>query len=117
MSEAPGDITVMLAAASQGDRDSAARLLPLVYQELRKLAASRLAATPPGNTLQPTALVHEAFLERFSTEIAVLVDEPINALMEVHPAVGRAIGALREGLVSLHPGGGGRYGTFELLVA
>lgn len=62
MSEAPGDITVMLAAASQGDRDSAARLLPLVYQELRKLAASRLAATPPGNTLQPTALVHEVYM-------------------------------------------------------
>lgn len=62
-------------------------------------------------------LVHEAFLDRFSTEIAVLVDESIDALLGVHPAVGRAIGALREGLVSLHPGGGGRYGTFELLVA
>lgn len=59
-------------------------------------------------------LVHEAYLKRFSTEIAVLVDEPIDALVKVHPGVGRAIGALREGLATLHPGGGGRYGTFEL---
>ncbi len=59
-------------------------------------------------------VVHESLLTRFSTEIAVLVDEPIESLVRVHPAVGRAIGALREGLVTLHPGGGGRYGTFEL---
>ncbi len=62
-------------------------------------------------------VVHEAFLERFSTEIAVLVDEPIDELVGVHPAVGRAIGALREGRVVLHPGGGGIYGTFQLLMA
>lgn len=46
----------------KGDPDASADLLPLVYAELRKLAASRLAAEPPGQTLQATALVHEAYL-------------------------------------------------------
>ena len=54
--------TRLLRAAQAGDADAAARLLPLVYEELRKLAQSRLARLPPGQTLQPTALVHEAYL-------------------------------------------------------
>ncbi|MFA6046265.1 MAG: sigma-70 family RNA polymerase sigma factor [Phycisphaerales bacterium] len=58
-----GDVTMMLQAAAQGDHDSAARLLPLVYEELRKLAAARLARVGSGNTLQPTALVHEVYLK------------------------------------------------------
>jgi RNA polymerase sigma factor (TIGR02999 family) len=49
-------------ASEQGDPHDAARLLPLVYVELRRLAASRLAREPSGHTLQPTALVHEAYL-------------------------------------------------------
>jgi RNA polymerase sigma factor (TIGR02999 family) len=56
------DITRILSEIEQGDRTSAAELLPLVYGELRKLAAARLAAERPGQTLQPTALVHEAYL-------------------------------------------------------
>jgi RNA polymerase sigma factor (TIGR02999 family) len=52
----------MLQAASSGDRAAAEQLLPLVYSELRALAQSRLARTPPGNTLQATALVHEAYM-------------------------------------------------------
>ena len=56
------DVTRVLAAAATGDDDAAQRLLPLVYEELRKLAVSMMARTPPGNTLQPTALVHEAYL-------------------------------------------------------
>jgi RNA polymerase sigma factor (TIGR02999 family) len=55
-------VTQILAAAQAGDREAAARLLPLVYAELRKLARARLARLPPGQTLQPTALVHEAYL-------------------------------------------------------
>lgn len=55
-------LTEVLRAASTGDRIAAAELLPLVYDELRKLARSRMADIPPGNTLQPTALVHEAFM-------------------------------------------------------
>ena len=45
-----------------GDRAASDALLPLVYDELRRLARARLAVTPPGNTLQPTALVHEAYI-------------------------------------------------------
>ena len=56
------EVTQLLAAVSAGDRRAAAELLPLVYDELRKLAAVRLAAEAPGHTLQPTALVHEAYL-------------------------------------------------------
>jgi RNA polymerase sigma factor (TIGR02999 family) len=56
------EITHLLAAAAHGDRQAAADLLPLVYEELRKLAAARMAAERPGHTLDATALVHEAYL-------------------------------------------------------
>jgi RNA polymerase sigma factor (TIGR02999 family) len=56
------DITRILAAANGGDPHAAAELLPLVYDELRKLAAARMAEEALGQTLQPTALVHEAYL-------------------------------------------------------
>src|SRR6478735_4116066 len=56
------DVTILFDAAAAGDRQAAADLLPLVYDELRRLAAARLADEPSGNTLQPTALVHEAYL-------------------------------------------------------
>jgi RNA polymerase sigma factor (TIGR02999 family) len=56
------DVTRLLSAIDQGDPQAAARLLPLVYAELRKLAAAKLAREKPGQTLQATALVHEAYL-------------------------------------------------------
>ena len=56
------EVTQILAAAEAGDPKAAAELLPLVYDELRKLAAARLADEKPGQTLQATALVHEAYL-------------------------------------------------------
>lgn len=56
------DVTQLLDAAAAGDQRAAAELLPLVYDELRKLAAIRMAAETPDQTLQPTALVHEAYL-------------------------------------------------------
>jgi RNA polymerase sigma factor (TIGR02999 family) len=56
------DITHILEAAQQGDPKAAEELLPLVYTELRKLAAAKMARELPGQTLQPTALVHEAWL-------------------------------------------------------
>lgn len=56
------NVTQLLDAAASGDRQAAADLLPLVYDELRKLATARLAEEKPGDTLQPTALVHEAYL-------------------------------------------------------
>src|SRR5262249_41398616 len=56
------DVTRILTAIEQGDPHAAEQLLPLVYDELRKLAAQRLAQEKPGHTLQATALVHEAYL-------------------------------------------------------
>ena len=56
------DLTQLLFALEQGDSSSADRLLPLVYAELRRLAAWHMAREKPGQTLQPTALVHEAWL-------------------------------------------------------
>jgi RNA polymerase sigma factor (TIGR02999 family) len=56
------DVTRILSAIEQGDLGAAEALLPLVYEELRKLAAQRLAQEKPGQTLQATALVHDAYL-------------------------------------------------------
>jgi RNA polymerase sigma factor (TIGR02999 family) len=56
------DVTRLLSAIEAGDPHAAEELLPLVYDELRELAAARLAAEKPGQTLQATALVHEAYL-------------------------------------------------------
>ena len=56
------DVTRLLDAAAAGDAQAAADLLPAVYAELRQLAAARLAGEKAGHTLQPTALVHEAYL-------------------------------------------------------
>jgi len=55
------DVTLILSAIEQGDPQAAEQLLPLVYEELRKLAAQRLTEEKPGQTLQATALVHEAY--------------------------------------------------------
>ncbi|MHC4219035.1 MAG: sigma-70 family RNA polymerase sigma factor [Planctomycetota bacterium] len=59
---ASGPITQLLNAASGGDGDAAAELLPLIYGELHRIAQARMAALRPGSTLQPTALIHEAYL-------------------------------------------------------
>jgi RNA polymerase sigma factor (TIGR02999 family) len=56
------EVTRILDAITQGDQGASAQLLPLIYAELRRLAAARLAREAPGHTLQPTALVHEAYL-------------------------------------------------------
>jgi RNA polymerase sigma factor (TIGR02999 family) len=62
------EITRVLEAIDRGEPKAASELLPLVYDELRKLAASRLAHEPPGHTLQATALVHEAYLRLVGDE-------------------------------------------------
>ena len=64
------DVTRILSQLQQGDRQRAEELLPLVYDELRKLAAQRLGQEKPGQTLQPTALVHEAYLRLVDSEQA-----------------------------------------------
>jgi RNA polymerase sigma factor (TIGR02999 family) len=62
------DVTRILQCIDQGDPTAADRLLPLVYEELRKLAAAKMAHEAPNQTLQPTALVHEAWLRLVGTE-------------------------------------------------
>ena len=62
-----GDVTRILSAIEQGDPSAAEQLLPLVYEELRQLAAHKMAQEAAGQTLQPTALVHEAYLRLVGT--------------------------------------------------
>jgi len=62
------DVTRILAAIEQGDARAADELLPLVYQELRRLAAQKMSHEPPGQTLQATALVHEAYIKLVGSE-------------------------------------------------
>src|SRR6266478_54087 len=64
------DVTHILSAIERGDPHAAKQLLPLVYEELRKLAAQKLAQEAPGQTLQATALVHEAYLRLVDVEKA-----------------------------------------------
>src|SRR5712671_6913541 len=64
------DVTGILSAIEQGDSNAAEQLLPLVYDELRKLAAAKLAREKPGQTLQATALVHEAYVRLVDAEQA-----------------------------------------------
>src|SRR3974377_420635 len=63
MGESAEAVTKILEAVGAGDKHAAEELLPLVYDELRRLATSRMAQQPPGQTLQATALVHEAWLK------------------------------------------------------
>jgi RNA polymerase sigma factor (TIGR02999 family) len=64
------DVTRILSAIEQGDPSAAGELLPLVYEELRKLAAQKMAQEAPGQTLQATALVHDAYLRLVDVESA-----------------------------------------------
>ena len=75
------EVTQLLSRLQGGDRQAAEQLLPLVYDELRKLAAQRLSQERPGQTLQATALVHEAYLrlvgdQRFENRQHFLVQQP-----------------------------------------
>jgi hypothetical protein len=64
------EVTRLLSTIEQGDVHASEQLFPLVYDELRRLAAQKLAQEPPGQTLQATALVHEAYLRLVDTEKA-----------------------------------------------
>jgi RNA polymerase sigma factor (TIGR02999 family) len=70
------DVTGILSAIEQGDPHAASQLLPLVYEELRRLAAQKLAREKPGQTLDATALVHEAYLRLVVTGDASAAREP-----------------------------------------
>jgi RNA polymerase sigma factor (TIGR02999 family) len=81
------DVTRILSAVEQGDPHAAEQLLPLVYDELRKLAAARLAAEKPGQTLDATALVHEAYLRL----IGVNPEQPWNGRGHFFAAAAKAM--------------------------
>jgi PHP family Zn ribbon phosphoesterase len=72
-----------------------------------------MEGTSSPNTKKCKAIYAE-FIGRFGNEIAVLIDAPVGEIRAVHPKVADAISALRNGTVTLHPGGGGKYGTFSL---
>ena len=69
------DVTRILERIDSGDPSAAEQLLPLVYDELRKLAAARMAQESPGQTLQATALVHEAYLRLVDTDRGPVLDK------------------------------------------
>jgi RNA polymerase sigma factor (TIGR02999 family) len=74
MPQGSGDVTQILAAVSRGDEQAAQRLFPIVYDKLRRLAARYLRGPSPGHTLQPTALVHEAYLKLVGQDDASWTD-------------------------------------------
>jgi DNA-directed RNA polymerase specialized sigma24 family protein len=89
------DVTRILSQIEQGDPQAAEKLLPLVYEELRKLAAAKLAQENPGQTLQATALVHEAYLRlvgpaglRRDAVVGAGPESPTNSSAGSHPADG-----------------------------
>jgi RNA polymerase sigma factor (TIGR02999 family) len=86
------DITRILTAIEQGDAKSTDELLPVVYNELRRMAAHKMASEPPGHTLQPTALVHEAWLK--------LVDTPNQSWQNRAHFFGAAAEAMRRILIA-----------------
>ena len=86
------DVTRILTAIEQGDAKATDELLPLVYHELRRLAAHKMANEPAGHTLQPTALVHEAWLK--------LVDAPSQSWQNRAHFFGAAAEAMRRILIA-----------------
>ncbi len=86
------DATRILGAIEQGDAKATDELLPIVYQELRRLAAHKMANEPAGHTLQPTALVHEAWLK--------LVDSPAQSWQNRAHFFGAAAEAMRRILIA-----------------
>ncbi len=111
------DVTHILTAVQAGDPTAAAQLLPLVYQELRGLAASRMANEAAGQTLQPTALVHEAWLRLVGNQ-----NQPWNGRAHFFGAAAEAMrrilieNARRKG-AARHGGGQARLDIHELEVA
>jgi RNA polymerase sigma factor (TIGR02999 family) len=85
------DVTRVLSAIAQGDPHAAEQLLPLVYDELRRLAALRLAQEKPGQTLQATALVHEAYLRIVGAEKQSHWDNRRHFLAAAAEAMGRIL--------------------------
>src|SRR6516225_10079130 len=99
------DVSRLLDAAAAGDRRAAADLLPLVYDELRRLAAARMADESPGQTLQPTALVHEAYLRLVGSDAGPLWDGQGHFFAAAAEAMRRILVENARHKRSLKPGG------------
>jgi RNA polymerase sigma factor (TIGR02999 family) len=100
------EVTRILSAIHQGDPQAASQLLPLVYDELRKLAAQKLARETPGQTLQPTALVHEAYLRLVGQEEEQHWDSRGHFFAAAAEAMRRILVEIARQKASLKRGGG-----------
>jgi RNA polymerase sigma factor (TIGR02999 family) len=112
------EVTQILSDLARGDARAAGQLLPLVYDELRRLAASRLAAEPSGNTLQATALVHEAYLRLVGTPDGDRWDHRGHFFAAAAEAMRRIlVEAARRKKAAKHGGGLHRHDANELPIA
>jgi RNA polymerase sigma factor (TIGR02999 family) len=112
------EVTRILTDIAHGAPHAAAELLPLVYDELRRLAAARLAAEPSGNTLQPTALVHEAYLRLVGTADAAHWDNRGHFFAACAEAMRRIlVDTARRKKMGRHGGGLNRHDATELALA
>src|SRR5262249_33560417 len=102
------DVTRILASIEQGDPQASEQLLPLVYDELRKLAALRMAEEAPGQTLQATALVHEAYLRLVDVDKAQHWDNRGHFFMAAAEAMRRILVEQARQKGSLKRGGNAR---------
>jgi len=112
------EVTQILSDLARGDAHAAGQLLPLVYNELRRLAAARLAAEPSGNTLQPTALVHEAYLRLVGTPDGDRWDHRGHFFAAAAEAMRRIlVEAARRKKAAKHGGGRYRHDANDLPIA
>jgi RNA polymerase sigma factor (TIGR02999 family) len=107
MLDVMSEVMRILSAIEQGDPNAAAQLLPLVYEELRRLAAERLAHEKPGQTLQATALVHEAYLRLVDADQADKWNSPGHFFAAAAEAMRRIL-IDRARHKQTHKAGGGR---------
>jgi RNA polymerase sigma factor (TIGR02999 family) len=109
------DVTQILSAIESGDSSAAEQLLPLVYEELRRLAAQRLAHERPGQTLQATALVHDAYVRLVDVEKVQHWDSRGHYFAAAAEAMRRILVERARQKGALKRGGGGRRVDFEQL--
>ena len=112
------EVSRILSDLAHGDPNAASQLLPLVYDELRRLAAARLDAEPSGNTLQPTALVHEAYLRLIGAPEGESWDHRGHFFAAAAEAMRRTlVDAARRKKAAKHGGGLTRHDANELPIA
>jgi RNA polymerase sigma factor (TIGR02999 family) len=112
------EVTQILSDLARGNARAGGQLLPLVYDELRRLAAARLAAEPSGNTLQPTALVHEAYLRLVGTPDGDRWDHRGHFFAAAAEAMRRIlVEAARRKKADKHGGGRHRHDANDLPIA